>query len=226
MEIKVKFTASVFLIFTLLVISANSYVYPHDRVSALAGEIRGTVYLEYRVNILNTVTVTKDAVLKIKPGSALVCLNPQARLIVYGSIQALGDKGEPIYFESPLPGSSWLGIRLKGSSGPNIFKYCRFRRAATALEVDNSRAFIRQCRFRQNKAPLKIRGEQTRLKVIENSFRDNLSNRLIAGKIVPSQVLFEHNYWRDKKFDGKNNQTYNGIRFSPLADDPTDWTTE
>jgi len=196
-------------------------------VSVLAGEVSGTVYLEYRINIIATTIVKKDAVLKIKPGSALVFLNPEAQLIVYGSIQALGDKGEPIYFESPEPNTSWSGIKLKNSLERSIFKYCRFRRAKVALEIENANVFIWQCRFRENEETLLIRGKESKVLVKENSFMNNQANWPSVESIRSTNINFEKNYWLESKIDAQNNQAYNRLnelKITSESKDPTDWS--
>lgn len=79
-------------------------------------------------------TVPLGQTLTIQPG-VVVWIGEGLSITVNGSIQAVGTPTQRITFQPPIASQYWSNIYCLHSAGTNRFKYCDFRNADTALEL-------------------------------------------------------------------------------------------
>jgi len=82
--------------------------------------------IEWKVNmtIESPMTISGNTLLLIHPGILIEFTNPDAKLVIFGSIEAIGSETQTISFFSDHP-DGWGGIDID-NAGPSTFKYCNF----------------------------------------------------------------------------------------------------
>lgn len=102
-----------------------------------------------------TLRVERQDTLVIMAGSRLL-FAPGASLYIEGKLFAFGTERDSIIFDRyfELPGSTWGGITIDGSSG-SLFEYCSIQRVMgnSAVAVMDSRAEFSHCTFSDNSNP-------------------------------------------------------------------------
>jgi len=105
-------------------------------------------------------TVDSTSVLNIEPGAKLF-FRPDVKLTVYGRIDAIGTKEEPIRFTVFDLDTDWAGIHLLNPADYSTFQFCVIERVFLpeagsedngALEILNGSASISNCIFQNNYA--------------------------------------------------------------------------
>lgn len=172
------------LFFLPLFLMACTHFTPPQRVIA---DINADEYWSGRVEIDGDVVISRDAVLRIAPGSQIIFLPPSAgqdrlvdhpnfvgsELIVQGRIIAEGTVQAPITFSAldpAAPAGSWGAINLVQSEGSS-FRHCRFLQADSAIHSQESNLEISCSTFSRNLVGVRFFGSQ--IEISDNLFSDN-----------------------------------------------------
>ncbi len=179
------FHARYLLIFLVVVFSIIKGV-------AFAVEVQGDVQGEWTLEnspyiVIDNVRVPAQRNLTIEPGVE-VRFNEALRLVVNGTITAVGNEDAPITFTWNHEEQMWRGIRVIGSNGENTFQFCHFFHSLQtdnypttdsrggALYGERSNVIVKDCLFQFNKSSgeggaaclYNSTGEFTRTNFIEN----------------------------------------------------------
>jgi len=165
----------------------------------ITGNLNGMLTIDNSPYLINAnVSVLSGDTLTIKPGVSLF-FKQDARLIILGTILAIGMKEEPILF-SYYPDEYWLGISIKNGSSLSRFSFCIIEGVYQpydgeisygAIEVTNSEADIRNCILRYNFTPYDgglclINSQAT---VVNNIFRSNDANIYGGAMYVQNSIV-------------------------------------
>ncbi|MBU0480112.1 MAG: right-handed parallel beta-helix repeat-containing protein [Proteobacteria bacterium] len=152
-------------------------------------EVRVDTSFSGIVHIDRMMTVAKDRVLSVKPGSTLVFTDDEAGILVDGGIfKAVGTPGKRILFTSQTKDgpSDWLGIRLERATGSSI-ENCDFEYAEWGLHVHFVAIDITGCSFTNNDIGIKFRSGPVNL-----SRSKFIHNRIGIRSFLGRMNLFEN----------------------------------
>ena len=152
----------------------------------ITGNLSGVLATNNSPYLINdNVNVFSGDTLSIEPGVSLF-FKQNARLIVQGTILAIGTKEKPILF-SYYPDEYWLGISINSINSLSKFSFCIIEGVYQpyngelsygAVEITNSKAEIRNCILKYNYTPyggaLCLINSQAA--IINNIFRSNDAN--------------------------------------------------
>ncbi len=138
-----------------------------------------------------TVTVEKNVILTITPGSVLKFTNSDAGLKIKGSLIANGSFGQKINFTSE--NGKWQGIEICGDlRGDNAefsqLSNCRISAAETGIKYfQGVRGEIQNCIFERNGLALLITNESNII-IKNNDFQDNLEGGIVFEEVKGSVI--------------------------------------
>jgi hypothetical protein len=84
-----------------------------------------------------SLTVASGQTLTVEPGVVLE-IGPGLSITANGLIQAVGTPSQHITFQSPVTSEFWNAIICNDTTGANVFEYCDFSNANTALTFLNN----------------------------------------------------------------------------------------
>jgi len=169
------------LIVLLMTVSCST------RIMTVSGELpHGTIHWSGRVNILGDVLIPRETHIVIEPGTDVVFLPPGdkdflqehpnfvgSELIVRGSLVAEGTPEKPIqfrYVDPDGPVGSWGGVNLMEVPEAR-FAFCIFTQSDSALHSQESKVFIEESIFENNKVG--IRFHSSEILIEHNLIRNN-----------------------------------------------------
>ena len=117
-----------------------------------------TIVWQGTVQVNRSYAVPKGKTLEIRPGSR-VFLVKGSRLIVRGTLKAVGRKGEEIVFSSSKKssGGRWQEILLE-SAGNSTMEHCIIENARGGLQVHDTKLNLTACTIRNTEIGLRFRG--------------------------------------------------------------------
>ncbi|MBI9105531.1 MAG: hypothetical protein JEZ04_02240 [Spirochaetales bacterium] len=164
-------------------------------------ELKGGIY-----TIGNSFYV--DALLTISAGSTLkmdqgVWINVETSSGA-GRIIAIGTPEEPIIFTSSSLSSSpgdWQGLVIDNNG--SVFRYCEFRYADTALEVNGNNVTVEGCVFTKNKTGLDTTDTTSGFSLASSTFNENTHPLIINSSFnLDDSNTFTGNTWQRIRFTG------------------------
>lgn len=215
--------------FLFFVSNVNSQIYYRhgDRINV------DTVW-SGNVIIEGTLFIDKGVLLKVNPGAKVLFKKldvdkdgvSESTIISSGTIDAVGEKENPIYFTSVEPDKKWGDWKeIQINHAKNIrFEYCVFEYAEYALHVHFSEGLIKNSIFRFNSDGTRI--GNSKLVIERNLFEKNVGKAL---NFTSSKLLIYNNTIRDNR-DGlfvfeksdetiiKRNNIYNNFSNIKLGD--------
>lgn len=90
------------------------------------------------ITVSGTLTIASGTLYTIEPNTTVNC-EPGSKIVVNGSLQAVGKEGERIVFTSPNQ-QSWQGIEFNGDGGSvngSSLQYCDIRYASLPIKTTN-----------------------------------------------------------------------------------------
>jgi predicted outer membrane repeat protein len=141
--------------------------------------------IEWKVNmtIESPMTISGNTLLLIHPGILIEFTNPDAKLVIFGSIEAIGSETQTISFFSDHP-DGWGGIDID-NAGPSTFKYCNFSNINRITRYEDSDinpggiiitmtpiATFENCNYFTNKGGIKV-ANATDFKIENCNFINN-----------------------------------------------------
>jgi len=160
-----------------------------------------------KVYINGTITVEKDVLLEIRPGTIIFFkkydidndgISESTIKVLGGTIKAIGTRDKPIFFTSLEANKQWGDWReiLINHSKDIVFTYSIFEYGEYALHIHFSEGIIRNCIFRKNADGTRI--GNSRLLIEKNLFEDNIGKAL---NFTSSELKIRNNTIR-KNRDG------------------------
>jgi len=176
-------------------------IYKHGEVLKKHTIWNGKVYIN------GTITVEKDVLLEIKPGTIIYFkkididndgISESTIKVLGGTIKAIGTRDKPIIFTSIEANKQWGDWReiLINHSKDIVFSYTIFEYGEYALHIHFSEGVIRNCIFRNNADGTRI--GNSRLLVEKNLFENNIGKAL---NFTSSELKIKNNTIR-KNRDG------------------------
>ncbi len=176
-------------------------IYKHGEV------IKKHTIWDGKVYVIGTVTVEKDILLEIKPGTTIYFkkydldndgVSESTIKVLGGTIKAIGTRDKPITFTSLEANKQWGDWReiLINHSKNIVFEYSIFEYGEYALHIHFSEGTIRNCIFRKNADGTRI--GNSRLSIEKNLFENNIGKAL---NFTSSELKIRNNTIR-KNRDG------------------------
>ena len=120
----------------------------------------------------NTLIVKDKATLTIEPGTEI--RSKGGALIIEGRLDAKGDEGHIIVFDSAEEGKSWEGITFSNvKEKENHVKFCRIKNAMAGVVCQASSPRIDACELIENGTALKISGAFSKPRIMKSTIQKN-----------------------------------------------------